>query len=174
MSLVFRFLLKMPMTQPLSYLSKSPVGVVGSSKDHFLLCAQPVPKSRIPGWTTAAEDQHNPGPAHTHCASSSGMPRHQHLGAGSCQTLQLNSALPNKQKLKNKRVKKSQIIINSTADVQSAQELGSVEIMPFSGRSPSTTQKDALGAGSSVGVPVLSERQGLQPLAHSPAKVHSP
>lgn len=100
MSLVF--LLKMPTTQPLSYLSKSPGGVFGSSKDHFLPCAQPVPKSGTPGWTTAAKDQHNPCPCHSDCASSSGMPRYQHPGDDSCQTLQLYSTLPNKQKLKNK------------------------------------------------------------------------
>lgn len=77
MSLVFRFLLQIPLTWPFSYLSTSPVGVVGNSKDHFLLCAQPVPKSRASGWTSAAQDKHNVGFSHACCGSSSAMPRDQ-------------------------------------------------------------------------------------------------
>lgn len=71
-------------------------------------------------------------------------------------------------KCKKKSKKKSQFIINSTADAQSAQELGSLQIVPFSGRSPSTTQKDAVWGyqrASGAAAPCPRPRRSPLPIA---------
>lgn len=143
MSPAFRFLLKMPATQPLSHLPSSPVEVVSNSKDHLLLCTQPMPKNRTWGWTRAMMVQHNPCPRHADRTSRSGMPQHWHPGTSLCQTPQLS--------LTHRSLKIIKITIYHQ---QSTQELGSMQITPFSGCSPGMTPKDALGECRDIRVPV--------------------